>query len=146
LVQEQDGLQAEVLQVLMVYQQLVVDVVQETDLALRQVALEVEVLVPQCHPFLALMEMLDRTPLQKDKRVAILPLVQEALVVVEVGLRLREQTKDKILELPIKNMEQMVEQEVFILGSQHYLEQVKDLQEEEEEEQLLLDLMEELAD
>jgi hypothetical protein len=54
----------------------------------QAVALEVEVVVPQCHLLLALMEMLEGLLQLKDFKVEILPRTQVEVVVVEVAQHL----------------------------------------------------------
>jgi hypothetical protein len=91
------------------------------------------------------MEMLEDIIQQKDKKVETQILLQVVLAVVEEDLLLKALPKGKILELLIKNMEQTVVQDRSGLDSQHYLDQVEDLQVEVVVEQLRLDLMVALA-
>jgi hypothetical protein len=73
----------------------VVVMVEETDLAPRQVALEVEVLVLECHPLLPLVEMLEGLLQLKDFKVEVHHQAQAVEVEVEVAQQQLVEQKDK---------------------------------------------------
>jgi hypothetical protein len=85
----------EVHQVLIRPKHRVVVMVEETDLALRQVAQVVEVLVLECHLLLPLVEMLEDLPQLKDFRAEVHHQVQVAVVAVVAAQQQLVEQKDK---------------------------------------------------